>query len=274
MLPLTLNFPALDPIAFQILGVPVRWYGLAYAAGLLLGWTYVRRLLTTSRLWPSGKAPFDADKADELMLLMTFGVVVGGRLGYVLFYKPAEYLAAPWEIPQLWHGGMSFHGGFLGSVAAIVYFARRQGANPLTVFDLAAAATPIGLFFGRLANFINAELWGRPSNVSWAMVFPGAGGSPRHPSQLYESATEGALLFALCYWLIHKRDALRRPGLVAGVFTAGYGIARSFCELFREPDYQHWATSGLFTAGILYSLPMIAAGIYLVNYARTKPDVA
>jgi phosphatidylglycerol---prolipoprotein diacylglyceryl transferase len=274
MFPLTLTFPALDPIALQIGPIAVRWYGLAYAAGLLLGWTYVKRLLTTDRLWPSGKAPFETEKADELMLLMTAGVVIGGRLGYVLFYKPAEYLAAPWEIPQLWHGGMSFHGGFIGSAVAILYFARRNGCNFLTVFDLAAAAVPIGLFFGRLANFINAELWGRPSNVTWAMVFPGAGPAPRHPSQLYEAALEGLVLFGLCWWLIHHRDAFRRPGYVAGVFTVGYGLARSFCELFREPDYQHWATGALMTPGILYSLPMIAAGLYLMNYARSKPELA
>jgi phosphatidylglycerol---prolipoprotein diacylglyceryl transferase len=276
MFPLVLTFPEIHPIALQIGPIAVRWYGLAYAVGLLLGWTYVKRLLTTDRLWPSGKAPFVPDKADDLMLLMTLGVVVGGRLGYVLFYKPMDYLAAPWEIPQLWHGGMSFHGGFIGSAVAIVYFARREGINPFTVFDLAAAATPIGLFFGRIANFINAELWGRPSSVPWAMVFPGseAGPAPRHPSQLYEAALEGAVLFGVCWWLIHNRDALRRPGLIAGVFTAGYGLARSLCEMFREPDPLHWATSALMTPGILYSLPMIAVGIYLVRHARHKPDIA
>jgi phosphatidylglycerol---prolipoprotein diacylglyceryl transferase len=276
MFPLVLTFPEIHPIALQLGPIAVRWYGLAYAVGLLLGWTYVKRLLTTDRLWPSHQAPFKSDKADDLMLLMTLGVVIGGRLGYVLFYKPMDYLAAPWEIPQLWHGGMSFHGGFIGSVVAILYFARREGVNPLKVFDLAAAATPIGLFFGRIANFINAELWGRPSTVPWAMVFPGteAGPVPRHPSQLYEAALEGAMLFLACWWLIHHRDALRRPGLIAGVFTAGYGVARSFCELFREPDPLHWATSALMTPGILYSLPMIAAGLYLMQNARSKPDIA
>jgi phosphatidylglycerol:prolipoprotein diacylglycerol transferase len=267
MNPLVIPFPELNPVAFSLGPVSVKWYGLAYAAGLLLGWLYVRRLLTDHSLWPSGKAPFTTEKTDDLLLYMTLGVVLGGRLGHVLFYMPGYYLQHPAEIPAVWNGGMSFHGGFLGSIAAILLFARKQAQNPLTVLDLAAAATPIGLFFGRLANFVNAELWGRPSTVGWSMVFPGAGPVPRHPSQLYEAATEGLLLFALCWWLIHRRGALARPGLVAGVFTAGYGIARSFCEFFREPEASHWATIGPMTAGILYSLPMIALGLWMAQRA-------
>lgn len=274
MLLLTLPFPNIDPIAFSIGPVSIKWYGLAYACGLLLGWTYIKRMLANVRLWPSGHAPFAVDKTDDLLLYMTLGVVLGGRLGYVLFYNPAFYFAHPVEIFSVWKGGMSFHGGFLGSAAAIAYFARQNSAPLLSVFDVVAAATPIGLFFGRLANFANAELWGRPSTVAWAMVFPDrdAGPVPRHPSQLYEATLEGAVLFALCWWLIHKRDALKNPGLVAGVFTAGYGCARAFCELFREPDAAHWATKGLMTAGILYSLPMIAAGVFMVYRARGRQD--
>ena len=158
---------------------------------------------------------------------------------------------------------------FLGSIAAILFFAHQNRVNPLSVLDLAAAATPLGLLFGRLANFVNGELWGRPGTVPWAMAFPGAGPEPRHPSQLYEAGLEGLALFAVAAWLIYTRGALKRPGIVAGVFTAGYGLARSFCELFREPDFAHWATFGPMTAGILYSLPMIAAGFYLVQRART-----
>ena len=270
MLPLVLSFPNIDPIAFSIGPFAVKWYGLAYAAGLLLGWSYVRRLLLEIKLWPPGGAPFSTDKADDLLLYMTLGVVLGGRLGYVLFYNPAFYFANPADILAVWNGGMSFHGGFLGSVAAMLFFAHRHGVNPLSVFDLAAAAVPFGIFFGRLANFINGELWGRPSSVAWSMVFPGAGPEPRHPSQLYEASLEGLALFLICAWLIYSRGALKRPGLVAGMFTAGYGIARSFCELFREPDFAHWATSGLMTAGILYSLPMIAAGLYLAQRANSR----
>lgn len=273
-LPLTLPFPDINPVALQLGPLSVKWYGLAYAVGLLLGWWYVKRLLSTSRLWPGGRAPFSTEKADDLLLFMTAGVVLGGRLGYVLFYQPAHFLANPLDIFAVWNGGMSFHGGFLGSIAAIVAFARREGVDMRHVLDLAAAATPIGLFFGRLANFINAELWGRPSTVPWSMVFPGAGPLPRHPSQLYEAALEGLLLAVLCWWLIHHRDALKRPGLIAGVFTAGYGLARSFCELFREPDYAHWATVGIMTPGILYSLPMIAAGAWLIHRATRQPQTA
>ena len=270
---LTLPFPDLSPVAFSIAGFPVKWYGMSYAISLLLGWQYVKWMLTTPRLWQGGKnAPFDVAKTDDLLLYMTLGVVLGGRLGYVLFYNPAFYVAHPAEIFSVWKGGMSFHGGFLGSVVAMLAFCRQNGIAVLPVMDLVAATVPIGIFFVRLANFINGELWGRPSNVNWSMVFPGpeAGPLPRHPSQLYEASLEGLALFGLAWWLVHKRGAFKHPGLVAGAFTAGYGLARSFCELFREPDYGHWATSsyGLMTPGILYSLPMIAAGLALVYYVR------
>jgi phosphatidylglycerol---prolipoprotein diacylglyceryl transferase len=267
---LAIPFPNIDPVAFSLGPISVKWYGLAYAAGLLLGWTYVKRLLLDMRLWPKGIAPFSTLKSDDLLLYITAGVVIGGRLGYVLFYKPEYYLANPLDIPKVWNGGMSFHGGVLGSIFAVWLFSRNEKVNPLTTLDLAAAATPIGLLFGRLANFINAELWGRVSTVPWAMVFPDpeAGPAPRHPSQLYEAGLEGLALFVACAFLIYKRDALKRPGLVAGVAIAGYGLARSFCELFREPDFQHWATFGPMTAGILYSLPMIAFGVWMVRRAR------
>lgn len=267
---LAIPFPNIDPVAFSLGPVSVKWYGLAYAAGLLLGWMYVKRLVLDMKLWPPGGGPFSTLKADDLLLYITAGVVLGGRLGYVLFYKPDYYLQYPLEIPKVWNGGMSFHGGFLGAALAIWLFSRTERVNPLSTLDLAAAAVPLGLLFGRLANFINAELWGRVSNVPWAMVFPDreAGPAPRHPSQLYEAGLEGLALFVLCAWLIYKRDALKRPGLVAGVFTAGYGIARSFCEFFREPEPDHWATIGPLTAGILYSLPMIAVGLWLATRAR------
>jgi phosphatidylglycerol---prolipoprotein diacylglyceryl transferase len=276
MLPLVLAFPNIDPIAFSIGPLSVKWYGLAYAAGLLLAWLYVKRLLLDMRLWPAGGAPFSTDKSDDLLLYMTLGVVLGGRLGYVLFYKPAYFLAHPADIVAVWSGGMSFHGGFIGSIVAVIFFSWQNRVNPLSVFDLTAASVPFGIFFGRLANFVNGELWGRPSTVGWAMVFPDpdARGLPRHPSQLYEAATEGAILFVVLAFLIYKRDALKRPGLVAGVFTAGYGLARSFCELFREPDFAHWATYGPMTAGILYSLPMIAAGVWLAMRSRREATVS
>jgi phosphatidylglycerol---prolipoprotein diacylglyceryl transferase len=263
---LAIPFPEIDPIALRLGPIAVKWYGLAYMAGLLLGWLYVKRLLRQTGLWPNDKAPFTPDRADDLLLFMTVGVLVGGRLGNVLFYEPAYYFNNPLEIPAVWKGGMAFHGGLVGSIIAILLFARRVGADAWSVLDACAAATPIGLFFGRLANFINCELWGRPSSVPWAMVFPEAGPMPRHPSQLYEAALEGLLLFALLWWLAQTRLALRRPGVVAGTFLAGYAVARSICELFREPDF----LLGPLSAGILYSLPMLAGGIWMIWWSGRR----
>ena len=263
---LAIPFPEIDPVALRLGPIAVKWYGLAYMAGLLLGWLYVKRLLRQTRLWPNDKAPFTPDRADDLLLFMTVGVLVGGRLGNVLFYEPAYYFNNPLEIPAVWKGGMAFHGGLIGSIIAIVLFARRVGADPWSVLDACAAATPIGLFFGRLANFINGELWGRPSSMPWAMVFPEAGPMPRHPSQLYEAALEGLVLFALLWWLAQTRLALRRPGVVAGTFLAGYAVARSVCELFREPDF----LLGPLSAGILYSLPMLAGGIWMIWWSGRR----
>ena len=264
---LAIPYPAIDPVALRIGPPAVKWYGLAYVAGLLLGRFYVKALLQRARLWPSDKRPFAPEKVDDLLLYMTVGVLLGGRLGYVLCYQPRFFLTHPLEIAALWNGGMSFHGALLGSIAAIVLFARRVGAELWSVMDLAAAATPMGLFFGRLANFINGELWGRPSTAPWAMVFPDAGDVARHPSQIYEALTEGLLLFAVLWWLTHRSQALHRPGVIAGTFLIGYGLARSFCEFFREPDAGHWFTVGPFTAGIFYSLPMIVAGMLVIRAA-------
>jgi phosphatidylglycerol:prolipoprotein diacylglycerol transferase len=271
---LAIPFPPIDPVALRLGPLEVKWYGLAYMAGLLLGWLYIRHLLRRDRLWPGGQRPFEPERADDLLLYMTVGVLVGGRLGNVLFYEPAYYLRNPLEIPAVWKGGMAFHGGLIGSILAAILFARRTGASAWSVLDLSAAATPMGLLFGRLANFINAELWGRPSDVPWAMVFPGAGPEPRHPSQLYEAFFEGAALFAVLWWLTHHRLALRRPGTIAGTFLIGYGLARSFCEIFREPDAVHVLNIGPFTAGMLYSLPMIVAGILMVRAAGRRTRAA
>jgi phosphatidylglycerol:prolipoprotein diacylglycerol transferase len=267
---LAIPYPAIDPVALRIGPLAVKWYGLAYVAGLLLGRYYVKALLQQGRLWPSEKRPFAPDKVDDLLLFMTVGVLLGGRLGYVLFYQPQFFLTHPLEIVAVWNGGMSFHGALLASIVAVVLFARRVGADPWSAMDLAAAAAPMGLFFGRLANFINAELWGRASTVPWAMVFPDAGPLPRHPSQLYEALTEGLVLFAVLWWLTHRRQALRTPGVIGGAFLVGYGLARSFCEFFREPDAGHILTVGPFTAGIFYSLPMVLVGILAIRAAGKR----
>jgi phosphatidylglycerol---prolipoprotein diacylglyceryl transferase len=269
---LVIAYPSVDPVALQLGPLSVKWYGLAYIAGLLLGWLYIKRLLAQSDLWRAGQAPLSPQNVDDLLIYMTIGVLVGGRLGYVLFYEPRHFFNNPLDIAAVWTGGMAFHGGLVGSILAIIIFAHRFNANAWSMLDVCAAATPIGLFFGRLANFINGELWGRPTTVPWAMVFPGADTLERHPSQLYEALLEGAVLFTVLWWLTHRMGALRRPGMVAGAFMLGYGLARSFCELFREPDPGHVLTLGPFTAGILYSVPMMAIGLWmLLDAAKRAP---
>jgi phosphatidylglycerol:prolipoprotein diacylglycerol transferase len=267
---LAIPYPAIDPVALQVGPLAVKWYGLAYIAGLLLGWLYIKRLLNQNRLWTGEEAPLDPERVDDLLIYMTVGVLVGGRLGYVLFYEPRYFLMNPLDIPAVWRGGMAFHGGLIGSILAILAFARRSNANPWSLLDACAAATPIGLFFGRIANFVNGELVGRPATVPWAMVFPGAGPLERHPSQLYEAFFEGLVLFAVLWWLTYRVLALRRPGMVAGAFMVGYGLARSFCEFFREPDPGHVLTFGPFTAGIVYSVPMILVGLWILHGAAKR----
>ena len=274
LLPLSIPFPAIDPVAIELGPIAVKWYGLAYMAGLLLGWLYIKRLLDTPPLWPNGAAPFPSVRADDLLLYMTAGVILGGRLGSILFYEPGYYLQNLWEIPQVWKGGMAFHGALLGTGAAIWLFAHFNKVSPWSTMDLCAAAVPIGLFFGRLENFINGELWGRPTDVAWGMVFPGAGPMPRHPSQLYEAAFEGLALFLVLRFLSHHRLALKSPGLVTGVFLLGYGLARSFCEFFRQPDMQHAFTTRFLTPGIAYSIPMVLLGAWFINRARNTVTAA
>jgi len=273
---LAIPYPKIDPVAVELGPLSIKWYGLAYIAGLLLGWLYVRRLLGENQLWARGNPPLARQATDDLFIYVAVGVLLGGRLGYVLFYHPRHFFAHPLDIPAVWRGGMAFHGGLVGSIVAAMVFARRFKADTWSVLDVCAAATPIGLFFGRLANFINAELWGRPTTVPWAMVFPGAAGPiERHPSQLYEAFFEGLVLFAALWWLTHRMSALRRPGVLAGTFLLGYGLARSFCEFFREPDPDHILTVGPFTAGIFYSLPMIVAGLWILREASKRtPAVA
>ena len=207
---------------------------------------------------------------DDFLLWMTLGIILGGRIGYVLFYDFQVYLSNPLEALKLWQGGMSFHGGFIGSVTAIILFARSRQIRLWSLLDICAICTPFGLFFGRLANFINAELWGRPTDVPWAMVFPGAGPEPRHPSQLYEAALEGVILFAALWIIAHVMRGFTKPGLIAGTFTAGYGLSRFIVEFFREPDAHIGFLSGGLTMGMLLSLPMIALGLWGIFGARNR----
>ncbi len=265
-----LPFPVIDPVAIEIGPLAVRWYALAYIAGILLGWWYMLRLARNQALYGSAPGPISNKDVDDFLLLATFALIVGGRLGFVLIYQPDYYAAHPAEILQIWRGGMSFHGGFLGFVAAVVLFARRRGVTPMALGDLCAAAVPIGLFFGRIANFVNAELWGRVSDVPWAMVFPGGGPDPRHPSQLYQAALEGIVLFLLLRLMTHRFGALRRPGLVTGVFVAGYGVARIIGEQFRQPDAGIGFLFGSVTMGMALSLPMVVIGMGLIAWARQR----
>lgn len=273
MLPFALNFPNIDPVAIQIGPLALKWYGLAYVAGLLFAWWYARRLVANQRLWGKLRAntqPMTPSMVDDVLFWSALGVIIGGRLGYVLFYKPAQYLANPLEIFAVWQGGMSFHGGFLGVLLGIAIYARRNGAGLLQLFDLAGASVPIGLFFGRLANFINGELWGRVTDVPWGVVFPGGGPLPRHPSQLYEACLEGLVLFLIIWWLTHYRLKFKSPGFVAGSFAAGYGLARICVEFFREPDAYIGYLAGPLTMGMLLSLPMVAAGVALMVWAERR----
>jgi phosphatidylglycerol:prolipoprotein diacylglycerol transferase len=262
---LVLKFPAFDPVIVSIGPFAIRWYALAYIFGILLGWLYARAVIRNDALW-GGKAPLTVADFDDYIVWVTLGIILGGRIGYVLFYNPAFFLAHPGEILQLWNGGMSFHGGFAGCVLAVILFAWRRKIPVLPLGDLTCAGAPIGLLLGRLANFINGELWGRPSDVPWAMVFPGAGPLPRHPSQLYEAALEGLVLLLVLAFAV-RAGALKRPGLILGMFAIGYALARGFCEMFREPDAQLGFLLGGLTMGMLLSVPLFLAGLGFAAYA-------
>ncbi len=265
---LAIPFPNIDPVAISIGPLSVKWYGLAYMAGLLLGWLYVKRLIANGTLWQGGKAPLSEPMIDDLLLLVTLGVVLGGRLGHVLFYEPGYYLPRPLEIFKVWQGGMAFHGGVLGVAIALWAFSRWRKVSIFSIADVVTAAVPIGLLFGRVANFINSEVVGTVSNVPWAIAFPGYGDQPRHPAMLYEAVLEGAVLFAILYWMIHKRGALKLPGLTVGAFLAGYGAFRLIVEVFKIEEYGLPFEGVPITRGMLLSVPMVLLGGYLMWRAR------
>lgn len=264
-------FPQIDPILVHIGPLAVRWYALAYIVGIIAGWFYARAIIASPRLW-GGAAPFTVVDFDDFIIWVTLGIILGGRIGYVLFYNFPHFAAHPAEIFALWKGGMSFHGGFIGCVLAVVLFAWRRDIPFLSLGDVTTAVAPIGLFLGRLANFINGELWGRPTDVPWAMIFPNGGPIARHPSQLYEAGLEGLVLLLVLGVLV-RFGALRRPGLVTGAFALGYGDARIFCELFREPDAQLGFLWGGLTMGMLLCIPLILAGFAVIAYALTRAPI-
>ena len=263
-------YPVIDPVLVNIGPFPIRWYALAYVAGLVMGWATARFLVSRDRFWAPGQPRPSIISIDDLVVFIAVGIILGGRAGYVLFYNLPFFLANPAEIPKLWTGGMAFHGGLVGAVLGLWMFARRHKLPVLTVGDVVAAGVPFGLLFGRLANFIKPELWGRASDVPWAMVFPGGGPLPRHPSQLYEAALEGLVLL-LVLAIVIKRGGLRRPGLITGLFAVGYGLARITAECFREPDAQLGFLFGGATMGMLLSVPLVLGGLGVIAYARRHP---
>ncbi|SOC04021.1 phosphatidylglycerol:prolipoprotein diacylglycerol transferase [Rhodobacter sp. JA431] len=291
---MAIPFPEISPNAFVIPGVdlPIRWYALAYIAGLLAGWRIIVALMKRPKLW-GGRVPMPPEKVEDLLTAVILGVILGGRLGYVLFYDLPTYVADPLAVFRVWEGGMAFHGGFLGVVVAGIWFCRRDGYPALSVGDAFALVAPIGLLFGRVANFIKPELWGRPTDAPLGVIFPGQaaqtcmgwagqvdGFCARHPSQLYEAGLEGLVLGAML-WVLMARGALQRPGLLMGVFLMGYGLARAFVELFRQPDVQFTSPTnpigyalqfgefGL-TMGQILSIPMVLVGLAFVLIARAK----
>lgn len=259
---LAIPFPHIDPVIFSLGPFAVRWYALAYIAGLVLGWRLMRR-------W-AARPPYGikADDVDDFLVWATLGVILGGRIGYVMFYNAGFYIAHPEKILFVWQGGMSFHGGFLGVVVAGLLFCRQRAIAPLKLGDLLARTAPVGLFFGRIANFINGELFGRVTDVPWGVVFPRGGPEPRHPSQLYEAALEGLVLFGVINLLARVPALRQRHGFLTGAFVAGYAVSRMIVELFRQPDAHIGFLSLGSTMGQMLSLPMLAIGIYMMARAR------
>jgi phosphatidylglycerol:prolipoprotein diacylglycerol transferase len=293
-----ISFPDISPEIFSIsifgFDLALRWYALAYIAGIVIGWRLVVMTVKSARLWPNKTPVMTAAQIEDMLTWIILGVLLGGRIGYVLFYQPDIYLQNPLAILAIWEGGMAFHGGLLGVIVAAWIYTGRQNINRLSAADAIALGVPPGLLLGRFANFINAELWGRPTDLPWAVAFPGyaaqdcpnvIGLCTRHPSQLYEALLEGLVLLCLLLWLVWRRDGYKRPGLLSGTFFAGYGLARFVVEFVRQPDAQFisennplglaWHVTGYgLTMGQLLSLPMIVLGLWLIVRARWRGPVS
>jgi len=273
-------FPHFNPVMLQLGPLAIHWYAIAYIVGILLGWLYCARLLRNPKIWAPGAAPATAAQIDDLVLWITLGIILGGRLGYVLFYGrdsqgQNQYFTHPLEIFKVWQGGMSFHGGFLGVCLALTVFARVNKLPLLGLADLIAPCAPIGLFFGRIANFINGELWGRPTTLPWGIIFPNAPDAlPRHPSQLYEAGLEGLALFLLLRWATHGGHWLPRRGAVTGLFILGYGVVRVSLENVRNPDLNMPSFPLGLTMGMILSIPMILVGGWLIRRGWTAKNAA
>jgi len=268
------QFPEFDPVLVHIGPLAIRWYALAYVAGILLGWRYAVRLVRNLKIW-RGRRPTATDKQiDDFVLWVTLGIIIGGRLGYVLFYNPSLIWSDPLEILRTWNGGMSFHGGLIGVTVGMIGFALVNKIDFVRLADVTAPSVPIGLFFGRIANFINGELWGRPTTAPWGVIFPRAGAEPRHPSQLYEAGLEGLLLFLILRWATHGAKELPRKGFVSGLFLTFYALFRILLESVREPDRGMPDFPFGLTMGTMLSIPMLVAGLALIAWSRRDAALA
>jgi phosphatidylglycerol:prolipoprotein diacylglycerol transferase len=268
-------FPHFDPVAFWIptpwFSLPIRWYSLAYIAGILVGWRYAVGLIRNARIWDGARSPISEPQLEDMVLWVTLGVIVGGRLGFMLFYAPMTLITEPLQVFKPWEGGMSFHGGLIGVALALIGFGLSRGMNLFRLGDIAAPCAPIGLFFGRLANFVNGELWGRPTHLPWGMIFPNAGPEPRHPSQLYEAGLEGVVLFAITNAALRWGRLGNRPGAVAGLFLTFYGLFRFLVEQVRQPDAGLPQYPFGLSMGMILSLPMVAIGLWMLIRALKSP---
>ncbi len=267
------TFPAIDPVALQLGPLSIHWYGIGYVVSILFAWWYCKRLAANTALWQDGKPAMSQLDLDDFVVWAALGVVLGGRIGYILFYDLAKYVADPISVFAINQGGMSYHGGMLGVILAMVLFARKRGIHVWSLLDTVASAVPFGLGLGRITNFINSELWGRTTDVPWAFVFPNGGPLPRHPSQLYEAILEGLILFFVLRFLTHSRFKLKTPKFIGGAFICGYGLARIFVEFFREPDAQIGYLAGNWlTMGMVLSTPMVLAGMWAMATAKPRPS--
>ena len=264
---MAITIDPISPVAFSLVGLDVRWYALAYIAGFVLGYWLYRKMLNS----PGSPVKMDRKQLDDLLTAVILGVVIGGRLGYVLVYNPLFFILNPLEIFAVWHGGMSFHGGLVGVMIAVWLFARKNKIRTFSIYDMLTIVAPIGLFFGRIANFINMEVMGRPTDAPWAVVFNGTNPIPRHPSPIYEACCEGIVLFAVMALLYRFTKLRKYPGALSGIFGMVYATARIFCEQFRAPDVQiGFLTSWGLTMGMLLSGVMFIAGVAIFTFAIRK----
>lgn len=268
--------PQIDPVLISLGPLQVHWYGVAYAVGILFAWWYAKKLISTPKLWGTIGSPISPEDIDDFLIWAVGGIILGGRLGYILFYDLPTYLNSPFSIFAIWQGGMSFHGGLAGITIAMVLFAKSKGFSAFSLFDVIAASCGLGILLGRITNFINAELYGRVTDAPWGVIFPGTDGLPRHPSQLYEGFLEGALLFALLSWMIWRRHKLKNPGYISGLFVLGYALSRIAVEFVRLPDPQLGYLLGTewITMGMVLSLPILFIGIWAMVSAKSRSQEA